>query len=115
MTSNHLRYMHSQGLKEQAKSKALIFNLIQLSPFGLFYMKQVNVLDGIKEYYETVPKVENELRDLDDEVMITEDYNDFEKHTKWLNPDSVMDLLETVEMRVEVNNNADFCIILSSK
>ena len=49
---NYLRYMHSQGQKELAKEKAMVFTLIQLDPTGLSYMKQVNVWKGIKKCFK---------------------------------------------------------------
>lgn len=65
--NNYLRYMHSEGLKELAKDKAMAFTLIQLDPTGLSYMKQVNVYKGIRKCFKN-----------------DEEFKKFKKENSWL-------------------------------
>lgn len=115
---NFLEYMHARSEndpngRKEAIRKAMSFTLIDLSPTGLMYRKAIDVFEGLEKHY--TKDEGNSSRKL--AFVARSRYEDFQRDNPWLfGPDvDVKSLANDVDVRVEVNNAADFCIRLSPK
>lgn len=72
----------------------MTFSLLQMTPSGLRFLKYVNVLKGISQALET------------------ESMREFQNKTDWLFVENFQEFLDTIKVKLEVNDSGDICVKL---
>jgi hypothetical protein len=84
-------------LVSKTVERALTFSLLEMTPSGMRFLKIVNVFKGIAQALEG------------------ESMREFKNKTEWLFVEDFNDFLETVKVKLEINDNGDVCVKLQPK
>ena len=98
---------------EQMKIKNFLhFNVMHINIYGIYHYKDIDIHDSIEHYFNTREPLKNTNGEI---VEHRDTLQDFKAKNPWLYHDRYEQLVQSLDIKIDINNDFDVVIRLRKK